>query len=114
VNQAGDAVDRIFREESRSVLATLIRVLGDFDLAQDALQDALAAALETWPRDGLPTSPGAWLTTTARRKAIDRLRHLRIVEATRSELTLSLRLAQEAYGSQFELEVSPVADDHCV
>src|SRR5262249_7113169 len=110
-NQAADAVDRIFRAESRPVLATLIRLLGDFDLAEDALQDAFTAALETWPRDGLPTSPGAWLTTTARRKAIDRLRHLRIVEATRSELTLSLRLDQEAYGSQYELEVSPVSDD---
>src|SRR5262245_9570279 len=111
MNQAADAVDRIFRLESRPVLATLIRLLGDFDLAEDALQDAFATALETWPRDGVPSSPGAWLTTTARRKAIDRLRHLRVVEATRSELNLSLRLAQEAYGSQSELEVSPVSDD---
>jgi RNA polymerase sigma-70 factor (ECF subfamily) len=97
--------------ESRPVLATLIRLLGDFDLAEDALQDAFAAALETWPKDGLPISPGAWLTTTARRKAIDRLRHLRIVEATRSQLALSLRLAQEACRSQSDLEVSPVSDD---
>src|SRR5262245_49490352 len=111
MHQAADAVDRVFREESRSVLATLMRLLGDFDLAEDALQDAFTVALETWPKDGLPTSPGAWLTTTARRKAIDRLRHLKIVEATRSELTLSLRLDREAYGSQYELEVSPVSDD---
>src|SRR5262252_4754536 len=111
MNQAADAVDRIFRAESRPVLATLIRLLGDFDLAEDALQDAFTAALETWPKEGVPTSPGAWLTTAARRKAIDRLRHLRIVEATRSQLTLSLRLAQEVYGSQPELEVSPVSDD---
>src|SRR5262245_64234927 len=111
MNAAADAVDRIFRLESRPVLATLIRLLGDFDLAEDALQDAFTAALETWPKDGLPTSPGAWLTTTARRKAIDRLRRLRIVEATRSELALSLRLDQEAYGPQDQLEVSPVPDD---
>ena len=111
MNEAADAVDRIFRAESRPVLATLIRLLGDFDLAEDALQDAFTAALETWPKNGLPASPAAWLTTTARRKAIDRLRHLRIVEATRSQLTLSLRLDQEAYGSQYELEVSPVSDD---
>jgi len=111
VNQTADAVDRIFSEESRPVLATLIRLLGDFDLAEDALQDAFTAALETWPKNGLPTSPGAWLTTTARRKAIDRLRHLRIVEATRSELALSLRLDREACDSHYELEVSPVSDD---
>ena len=112
MNQAADAVDRVFRAESRSVLATLIRLFGDFDLAEDALQDAFAAALETWPRDGLPTSPGAWLTTTARRKAIDRLKHLRIVEATRSELTLSIRLDHEVYPSQYELdEFSPASDD---
>src|SRR5262245_43855428 len=111
MHPAAEAADRIFRAESRPVLATLIRLLGDFDLAEDALQDAFTAALETWPRGGVPTSPGAWLTTTARRKAIDRLRHLRIVEATRSELTLSLRLVQEAYGSPSELEVSPVSDD---
>src|SRR5215831_12657856 len=111
MNQAADAVDRIFRAESRQVMATLIRLLGDFDLAEDALQDAFTAALETWPKDGLPTSPGAWLTTTARRKAIDRLKHLRIIEAKRSELTLSLRLYQEGYGSQYELDVSPVIDD---
>jgi RNA polymerase sigma-70 factor (ECF subfamily) len=86
--------------------------LGDFDLAEDALQDAFVAALETWPRDGLPTSPGAWLTTTARRKAIDRLKHLRVVEATRSELTLSLRLDHEAHDSQYELNgFSPASDD---
>jgi RNA polymerase sigma-70 factor (ECF subfamily) len=112
VSQVADAVDLVFRAESRPVLATLIRLLGDFDLAEDALQDAFTAALETWPRDGLPTSPGAWLTTTARRKAIDRLKHLKIVEATRSELTLSLRFDHEAYGSQHELdEFSPASDD---
>jgi RNA polymerase sigma-70 factor (ECF subfamily) len=55
-------------------LAALISHLGDLELAQDALQDALIAALERWPVDGLPLNPGAWITTTARRKAIDRLR----------------------------------------
>src|SRR5262245_34050135 len=70
-----DTLEGIFRSASRPVLATLIRLLGDFDLAEDALQDAFTAALETWPKSGLPASPAAWLTTTARRKAIDRLRH---------------------------------------
>ncbi len=67
-------VERTFREESGRVLAALIAYLGDFDLAQDSLQDALIMALERWPKDGLPNNPGAWITTTARHKAIDRLR----------------------------------------
>jgi RNA polymerase sigma-70 factor (ECF subfamily) len=111
VSQAATALDRVFRAESGAVLATLIRMLGDFQLAEDALQDAAAAALETWSSGGLPAFPGAWLTTTARRKALDRLRHLRIVEAKTSELALSIRLDEEARGPQDELEVSPVPDD---
>src|SRR5512134_4041489 len=67
-------VDRLFREESGRAVATLIRVLGDFDLAEEAVQEAFVRALETWPRDGVPHNPGAWITTTARRRAIDRLR----------------------------------------
>src|SRR5262249_58418756 len=100
MSDAASTLERVFRAESGPVLATLIRVLGDFQLAEDALQDAAAAALEAWPRDGVPAAPGAWLVTTARRKAVDRLRHLRIAEAKRSELALSLRLDQEARGPQ--------------
>jgi RNA polymerase sigma-70 factor, ECF subfamily len=111
VSQAARTLDRIFRTESGPVLATLIRVLGDFQLAEDALQDAFTAALETWSTDGLPASPGAWLATTARRKALDRLRHLRIVEAKTSELALSIRLERGAYGWRDDVEVSPVPDD---
>jgi RNA polymerase sigma-70 factor (ECF subfamily) len=111
VTQAARTLDRLFRTESGPVVATLIRFLGDFQLAEDALQDAFAAALETWCRDGLPASPGAWLATTARRKALDRLRHLRIVEAKGSELALSMRLERDAYSAPDDLEVSPVPDD---
>jgi RNA polymerase sigma-70 factor (ECF subfamily) len=111
VTHAAHTLDRLFRTESGPVLATLIRLLGDFQLAEDALQDALTSALETWCRDGLPASPGAWLATTARRKALDRLRHLRIVEAKTSELALSMRLEGEAYRAPDDLEVSPVPDD---
>jgi RNA polymerase sigma-70 factor, ECF subfamily len=71
------AIARAFREEGPAILATLIRQVGDFTLAEDALQDAFAAAVATWPRDGVPERPGAWITTTARRKAIDRLRRER-------------------------------------
>jgi RNA polymerase sigma-70 factor (ECF subfamily) len=79
-------VERVFREEYGRVVATLIRDLRDVDLAEDALQDALAAALEAWPRAGLPRSPGAWLTVTARRKAIDRLRRERRLNELVAEL----------------------------
>jgi RNA polymerase sigma-70 factor (ECF subfamily) len=67
-------VERAFREERPAVLATLIRHVGDFQLAEDAVQDAFAAAVATWPRDGVPANPGAWITVAARRRAIDRLR----------------------------------------
>jgi RNA polymerase sigma-70 factor (ECF subfamily) len=73
------AVEEAFRRESGRVLAGLIRVLGDFDLAEDAIQDAFVAALEHWPLDGIPDNPGAWITTTARRRAIDRLRRARVL-----------------------------------
>lgn len=68
------AVERAFRQEAGQVLATLIGALGDFQRAEDALQDALVAALEHWSATGIPTRPGAWMTQVARRKAIDRLR----------------------------------------
>jgi len=76
--RATDAVhatlDVVYRRESRRVLATLIRLLGDFDLAEEALHDAFRAALEQWPRDGLPANPRSWLISVGRFKAIDRLR----------------------------------------
>jgi RNA polymerase sigma-70 factor (ECF subfamily) len=69
-----DVVDSVYRSESRRVLATLIRLLGDFDLAEEALHDAFTAALERWPRDGVPTNPRAWLVSAGRFKAIDGIR----------------------------------------
>ena len=85
-------VDRLFRRESGRAVATLIRVLGDFDLAEEAVQEAWVVALERWPADGLPRNPGAWITTTARNRAIDRLRRERV----REEKLLALEaLAEE-------------------
>jgi RNA polymerase sigma-70 factor (ECF subfamily) len=74
-------VDRLFRRESGRAVATLIRVLGDFDLAEEAVQDAFVVALQRWPVTGVPDNPGAWITTTARNRAIDRLRRARVLEA---------------------------------
>src|SRR5512139_374965 len=67
-------IEATFREEHGRILAALISQLGDFSLAEDALQDALVNALERWETDGVPRNPGAWLLTVARRRAIDRLR----------------------------------------
>src|SRR5216110_2678119 len=73
-------IERTFREEHGRVLAALISQLGDFALAEDALQDALVNALERWEADGVPRSPGAWLMTVAKRRAIDRIRRAEIHE----------------------------------
>ena len=70
-------VDRTFRHESGRAVATLIRVLGGFDAAEEAVQEAFVVALERWPRDGVPANPGAWITQVARNRAIDRLRRER-------------------------------------
>lgn len=67
-------MDELYQAESRRILATLIRLLGNFDLAEDALHEAFRVALEQWPRDGLPAKPRAWLVSTGRFKAIDALR----------------------------------------
>jgi RNA polymerase sigma-70 factor (ECF subfamily) len=77
-------LEQVFREEWGRVLANLVGFLGDFDLAEEAAQDAFATAAERWPRDGTPPNPGAWLTVTARNRAIDRLRRDRVLaEKTR-------------------------------
>ncbi|HET9227392.1 MAG TPA: RNA polymerase sigma factor [Thermoanaerobaculia bacterium] len=72
--RVNELVDAVYREESRRVFATLIRLLGDFDLAEEALHDAFRAALEQWPRDGVPANPRSWLVSAGRFKGIDRLR----------------------------------------
>jgi RNA polymerase sigma-70 factor (ECF subfamily) len=90
---AHEVVDRLFREESGRAVATLIRLLGDFDLAEEAVADAFLVAVERWPSDGLPANPGAWITTTARNRAIDRLRRARRLaekaELLRHEVTVA-------------------------
>jgi RNA polymerase sigma-70 factor (ECF subfamily) len=83
-------VDEIYRSESRRVLATLIRLLGDFDLAEDALHDAFAAAAERWPRDGVPDNPRAWLVSARRFRAIDALRRRARFDASLSTLAEQL------------------------
>lgn len=88
-------IEALYREESRRVLATLIRLLGDFDLAEEALQDAFAAAVTQWPVDGLPDNPRAWLISAGRFKAIDRLRRRARFDASLEELALRFEQATE-------------------
>ena len=103
------SVERAFREQSGRVLATLIRHLGgDFELAEDALQDAFAVALSTWPRDGEPENPGAWITTAARRKAIDRLRRERGI---RDRLPALQRLMELERNDEDPEDESALGDD---
>lgn len=83
---AHETVDAIYRTESRRVLATLIRLLGDFDAAEEALHEAFAAAMEQWPRDGVPANPLAWLVSTGRFKAIDGMRRRARYDASLNEL----------------------------
>ena len=79
---ARERIDQVYRSDSRRVLATLIRLLGDFDLAEEAMQDAFAAAMDRWPREGVPAAPRQWLVSAGRFKAIDRLRRRANFDAT--------------------------------
>ncbi|HZB49381.1 MAG TPA: RNA polymerase sigma factor [Mycobacteriales bacterium] len=99
-----DGVARVYRQEYGRCVATLVRVLGDIDLAEEAVQDAFATAVERWPATGLPPNPGAWITTTARNRAIDRLRR----EAARDDKQAQAVLLRQPDEPQ---EVGPVRDD---
>jgi RNA polymerase sigma-70 factor, ECF subfamily len=98
-----DVVERAYREESGRVLATLIRLLGDFDLAEEATAEAFSAAIERWPTTGPPANPRAWLVSTGRHKAIDALR--------RSARHVNLEPSVEADAAPEDLDESGVADD---
>ncbi|MEX1170568.1 MAG: RNA polymerase sigma factor [Chloroflexota bacterium] len=103
-----DQIDSIYRAESRSVLATLIRLLGDFDLAEEAVQDAFVAATDQWPRDGMPGNPRSWLISAGRFKAVDRLRRRARFDAALDEL--AMRLDQHA-PDPAEIDPDHVDDD---
>jgi RNA polymerase sigma-70 factor, ECF subfamily len=96
-------IEDVFRAEYGRILATLIRLLGDFDAAEEALQDAFATALEQWPKAGPPANPVAWLVSTARHKAIDRLRRRAFLERKQEEIAHHLELSAE--------EEAPVPED---
>jgi RNA polymerase sigma-70 factor (ECF subfamily) len=98
-----ELLDDIYRSESRRILATLIRLLGDFDLAEEALHDAFRAALEQWPKDGVPAHPRAWLVSAGRFKAIDTLRRRARFDASLVELAEQINAnSQDAVGQNDE------------
>jgi RNA polymerase sigma-70 factor, ECF subfamily len=105
-----NVVDRLFREESGRAVATLIRILGDFDLAEEAVQDAFVVALDRWPAEGLPRNPGAWITRTARNRAIDIVRRQRRFAEKRAVLEELEALARPGEDDS-EDDVSAIPDD---
>ncbi len=101
------AIGQVFRENSGRSVAALIRVFGDIDIAEDAVQEAFTVALRRWPRDGLPPNPGGWITTTARKRAIDRLRR----ESRERELLEQMAATPSADDAETHEEAGPVQDD---
>jgi len=102
-----ELVDSLYRDDSRRILATLIRLLGDFDLAEEAMHEAFAAALSVWPASGVPANPRPWLISTARFKAIDTLRRQARLDASQDELARYL----ETQSNQTSSEEDSVEDD---
>ncbi len=99
-------IEKTVREEWGRILASLVKTLGDFQLAEDCLQDAIVSAMGHWVRNGLPRSPAAWLITTARRKAIDRLRHDKTVADKQDEISYLIELEHQTNGED-DSEVIP-------
>jgi len=100
-------IARVFRQESGRAVATLVRLFGDIDIAEEAVQEAFVVASERWPTTGLPPNPGGWITTTARNRAIDRLRR----ESSRHDRHAQAALLHERDGRDEVREAGPVRDD---
>ena len=110
-SEARRAVEAVWRVESARIIAGLARILRDVDLAEEMAQDALVAALEQWPVEGVPPNPGAWLTVTAKRRAIDRLRRLERLERNHRQLAGDLHGMQQALDDDAALDEREVGDD---
>jgi len=108
---ARQTVEAVYRAQSRRVFATLVRVLGDFDLAEEALHDAFAAAIETWPRDGIPDNPRAWLVSAGRFRAIDALRRRVRHDASLTHIAEQLKQTGDDDGDRLEPDEQHLEDD---
>jgi RNA polymerase sigma-70 factor, ECF subfamily len=111
IENARERIDEVYRSDSRRVLATLIRLLGDFDRAEEAMQDAFAAALDAWPSEGVPSNPRAWLISTGRFKAIDRLRRAARFDAAVDELVEIAKSIEASIPPDVHLDREGVEDD---
>src|SRR6516164_7087970 len=105
--QLSRTIETLYRSESGRVLATLVRLLGDLDLAEESMHEAFAAALESWPRTGIPDKPRPWLISTARFKAIDGIRRRARFDATQKDLALYM----EARINEASLDNEEIEDD---
>jgi RNA polymerase sigma factor (sigma-70 family) len=112
VQQAHSAVETVIRMESARLIAGLARYAGgDIGLAEELAQDAVVAALEQWPNDGVPANPGAWLMTVAKRRAVDLFRRNRDLERKYAEIGRDLAEADGASSAEFEQAISDDIDD---
>src|ERR1700757_4447718 len=109
-DQIRESLDSLYRVDSGRILATLIRLLGDFDLAEEAMHEAFAAALSLWPRAGVPGNPRPWLISTARFKAIDTLRRRARLDASQDELARHLEAQWSSAGRSNKNEEGSLED----
>ena len=112
MSDAHRAIDAVWRIESPRLIAGLARLVGDVGLAEDLAQDALVAALERWPRSGVPDNPGAWLMATAKHRAFDLLRRYKMLERKHAELSHELEQQEQASVPDLDAAIDdPVGDD---
>ena len=111
MTEAAAEIERTFRHSSGRAVATLIRLLGDFDLAEEVVQEAFATAIERWPRDGVPHNPEAWIMTTARNRAIDKLRRARKLTEKLAILEREAATATAVPGADEGADVEALTDD---
>ncbi|HET6618270.1 MAG TPA: RNA polymerase sigma factor [Gemmatimonadota bacterium] len=112
VSDTHRAIDAVWRIESARVIAGIARMVGDVGLAEDLAHDALVAALERWPESGVPDNPGAWLMSTAKNRAIDRLRHRELRERKHEEIAYEIEAARDAATADLDAAIDdPVGDD---
>lgn len=109
--ERNEQIEALYRADSRRILATLIRLLGDFDLAEEALHDAFTIALHTWPRDGVPQNPRSWLISTGRYKAIDRLRRSARFNAASADLADQLEASSSSAADYTDDAMHGLEDD---
>jgi predicted RNA polymerase sigma factor len=108
-----DAIDAVWRIEQARLIAGLARIVRDIGVAEELAQDALVAALEQWPRSGIPDNPGAWLMATAKHRAIDRVRRARLIERKHEEIGRELEALEDSAASHLEARSTTTSATTC-